>query len=78
MGLLRFHWDFFGPDAKLTADHFLRHLDTFCEKNTISEYRHWTSDHKVRVEASLECDQEHMLLIRDALKPKRAERVLED
>ncbi|MBP6310710.1 MAG: hypothetical protein KA408_00455 [Flavobacteriales bacterium] len=77
MPLLRFHWDFFGPDAQPTADHFLKHLDTFCGKHLIKGYRHWTTDHTVRVEATLECDQIHMLLIRDALKPKRAERVLE-
>lgn len=77
MALLRFHWDFFGPDAQPTADHFLKHLDTFCEREGITDYRYWTTDHNVRIEASLECDQTHLVLIRDALRPKRAERVLE-
>ncbi len=77
MSLLRFHWDFFGPDAQPTADHFLKHLDAFCAKEGVAQFDHWTTDHTVRVEATLECDQAHMLLIRDALKPKRAERVLE-
>ena len=77
MPLLRFHWDFFGPDAQTTAEHFLKHVDTFCIKEGVAEFDHWTTDRPVRVEATLECDAEHMLLIRDALKPKRAERVLE-
>lgn len=77
MPLLRFHWDFFGPDAQPTADHFLEHVETFCAKEGVADIRHWTTDHTVRVEATLECDQAHMLVIRDALKPKRAEKVLE-
>ena len=36
MGLLRFHWDFFGPDAEPTAEHFLKHLDEFCAREGIS------------------------------------------
>jgi hypothetical protein len=26
---MTYYWDFFGPDAQRTADHFLRHLLTF-------------------------------------------------
>ena len=43
MGTL--HWDFFGPQAEQTAEHFKRHLDEFlvreklegCETGTASE-----------------------------------------
>lgn len=77
MGLLRFHWDFFGPDALQTAEHFLHHVDEFCARNGISGHRHWTTTLPVRVTATFECEEAHLKLIRDALKPKRAERVLE-
>lgn len=77
MGLLRFHWDFFGPDAPETAEHFLHHVDEFCARNSISGQRHWITKLPVRVTATLECDESHLVVIRDALKPKRGERVLE-
>lgn len=77
MGLLRFHWDFFGPDALPTAQHFLRHLDQFCAREGVSGHRHWTTDQKMRTVATMECDERYLTTIRDALRPKRAERVLD-
>lgn len=74
--LLRFHWDFFGPDAQRTAEHFLHHLDEFNAKEGIAEYRHWTLNKGVLVSAVLECDERHLVLVRDRLRPVRAERVL--
>lgn len=76
MALLRFHWDFFGPDAPTTATHFLKHMDEFCVKEGISGYRHWTTVGTVITTASLECEEAHLVLVRDRLRPKRAERVL--
>lgn len=75
MPLLRFHWDFFGPDAPETAEHFLRHVDEFCAKETITTYRHWVTKLPVHCTATLECDESHLILVRDRLRPKRAERV---
>ena len=77
MPLLRFHWDFFGPDARPTAEHFLRHLDTFCSREEIVGYRHWVSDQQIRTTATLECDEKYLAVVRDALRPKRGEKVLE-
>ncbi len=77
MALLRFHWDFFGPDALPTAEHFLRHLDQFCAREGVEGHRHWTTDQKMRVVATMECDESYLVVIRDALRPKRADRVLE-
>ena len=37
--MTRYFWDFFGPDAERTAQHFRRHLDEFLEKNA---HRGWT------------------------------------
>lgn len=77
MASLRFHWDFFGPDAPATAEHFLRHVDEFCTREGISGQRHWVTQHPMRCTATLECDERHLVLVRDRLRPKRAERVLE-
>lgn len=77
MGLLRFHWDFFGPDAPETAAHFLRHVDEFCAREGISGQRHWTTPQAIRCTATLECDERYLKVVRDALRPVRAERVLE-
>ncbi|MDX9751453.1 MAG: hypothetical protein RBT71_10270 [Flavobacteriales bacterium] len=78
MALLRFHWDFFGPDAQRTAEHFLHHVDEFNAREGVTGHRHWTTDHGVRVTATLECDQQHLHLVRDRLRPVRAERVLDE
>ena len=75
---IRLHWDFFGPDAKLTAEHFQRHLDQFCQRAGISEYQSWVSVQPARCTALLECDEQYLKQIRDALKPVRGERVLEE
>lgn len=75
MSTLLFHWDFFGPDAPTTAEHFLKHVDEFCAREGIAGHRHWTTAFPVRCMATLECGEEHLVLVRDRLKPKRAERV---
>ena len=77
MGLVRLHWDFFGPDAEPTATHFLKHLDQFCARESITDYRHWVTKQPIRCTAVMECDEQHLKLVRDALRPKRGERVLE-
>lgn len=77
MPRLRFHWDFFGPDARPTADHFLVHLDTFCQREGVTGHRHWLEQRGVATVAVLECGEEHLVLVRDALRPKRGERVLD-
>lgn len=77
MSLLRFHWDFYGPDAPATAEHFIKHLDEFCTREGISGHRAWTTKLPVKCSAVLECDEAHLVLVRDALRPKRGERVLD-
>jgi hypothetical protein len=32
-----YHWDFFGPRAGPTAEHFLRHLDGFLREHAITD-----------------------------------------
>lgn len=75
MATLRFHWDFFGPDASPTAAHFVKHLEEFCTREGIAQRRSWVSTATNGCTASLECEEAHMTLIRDRLRPKRAERV---
>lgn len=77
MGLLRFHWDFFGPDSSETAAHFLRHLDQFCASEGITGHTHWVTKEAARSIATMECDEQYLKPVRDALRPKRGERVLE-
>lgn len=76
MSLLRFHWDFFGPDAPVTATHFLKHMDEFCTREGVVGYQHWTKAQPAFTTATLECDEIYLALVRDLLRPKRAERVL--
>ncbi len=75
MAMLRFHWDFFGPDAEATAVHFLKHVDEFCAQEGIAGHRHRVANLPMRSTATLECDEKHLILVRDRLRPKRAERV---
>lgn len=75
MATLRFHWDFFGPDAEATAEHFCKHIGEFCLAEGIVAHRAFTAPAGMRCTASLECDEAHLVLVRDRLRPKRAERL---
>lgn len=72
---VRFQWDFFGPDAAATADHFCKHLGEFCTREGIASFRTYTTPGTGRAVASLECDERHLVLVRDRLRPKRAQQV---
>ncbi len=76
MPTLRFHWDFMGPDARLTAAHFCHHLEEFCATHGIESPHTYTTQVGNRCTASLECDEKHLVLVRDRLRPKRAERLM--
>lgn len=76
MPTLRFHWDFFGPDAVPTSEHFVKHLHEFCDREGIAERKAWHTPSGAGCIATLECDEAHMILVRDRLRPKRAERLL--
>ncbi len=76
MPILRFHWDFFCPDAVPTAEHFVKHVHDFCDREGIVERKAWHTPSGAGCIATLECDEVHMILVRDRLRPKRAERLL--
>lgn len=73
--LIRLHWDFFGPDARSTAEHFLQHLDQFCNREGVAGHTHWVREEPVRCTAIVECDERYLKTLRDALRPVRGERV---
>lgn len=77
MPRVRLHWDFFGPDAFTTAEHFLEHLDQFCGREGVTGYRHWVVRRSALCTAVMECEEDHLKLVRDALRPVRGERVIE-
>lgn len=33
---MKLYWDFYGPDAQGTAEHFARHLDEFIARNALT------------------------------------------
>ena len=71
-------WDMHGPHAKGTAEHHAVHLGEYVEKNSIDQFgfgADMLSDtHAI---AFLAVDEKDMIIVRDALKPQRAE-VFED
>jgi len=78
MDVLRFHWDVMGMDAERTAVHFEKHLKEFCGSEHIEPFHTWIRHDGGRRIVTLECAQKHLVLVRDRLKPQRAERVLDD
>jgi hypothetical protein len=69
---LKLIWDFRGPDASKIAQHHEIHLKQFIqlEKSpvTITGVEHINDNHSI---AFLVVDEQHMIAIRDALKPHR-------
>ena len=72
MRKLKLIWDFRGPDASKIAQHHEIHLKQFIklEKSpvTITGVEHINDNHST---AFLVVDEQHMIAIRDALKPHR-------
>ena len=56
-------------------EHFCKHLEEFCAREGISSRRTWVTALPVKCIATLECAEEHLKLVRDRLRPRRAERV---
>lgn len=67
-----YFWDFYGPRAEPTAQHFTRHLRGFLQQHgierlSIVEHPHTPLHHSV----GLRTPPEHRQLIEQALRPKR-------
>lgn len=67
-------WDFFGSDAEATAKHHAIHLDEFAKKESLTTFGSGTEiiDSNQSI-AFLIVQEEDMIPLRDALKPKRGE-----
>lgn len=66
-------WDFFGEDGLETAKHHAIHLEEFCKREGITQYGCGSEQKESHSEAYLIVDQENMIPVRDALRPKRGE-----
>lgn len=68
-------WDFFGDDAHETAKHHAIHLGEYAEKAGIIQHGFGSEEMDTHSEAYIIVDEEKMIQIRDALRPKRGEYV---
>jgi hypothetical protein len=68
------HWDFYGPDATKTAEHFKKHLDQFLVASSIDSQKsgYFSADAAhtcIWLEVVL---GEHSTIISERLKPQRS------
>ncbi len=67
-------WDFFGEDAKKTAEHHAIHLQEFAKMKAIENTEAGTEEiSKQEQLAYLIVAEENMIEVRDALRPKRGQ-----
>jgi uncharacterized protein len=66
-----FFWDFFGPHAARTAEHFQRHLDEFLRKNACPGVTALVSEGEGHQAVSCAVDVAFGERIQAALRPKR-------
>ncbi|MFY0654108.1 MAG: hypothetical protein JXQ96_18870 [Cyclobacteriaceae bacterium] len=67
-------WDFYGGHAKGTADHHCIHLDEYATKQNFEAFETGTEEvNEMHVLAFIILDKAHMISVRDALRPHRAE-----
>ncbi|MBD3638611.1 MAG: hypothetical protein HUJ25_14755 [Crocinitomicaceae bacterium] len=72
-------WDFHGGDSQGKAEHHVKHLDEFMEREKIEKVRSFTqsnADHHCM--ACLTVFEKDVFTLRDTLKPNRAVVVAED
>ena len=66
-------WDFHGGDAQGTADHHVKHLQEFMEREKIEFIGTFTqSNADLHCMACLTVHEKDVITLRDALKPNRA------
>ncbi len=67
-------WDFFGEDAKKTAEHHAIHLKEFAKMKTLKNTDSGTEEVSAQEHlAFLIVEEENMIVVRDALRPKRGQ-----
>ncbi|MEN9810271.1 MAG: hypothetical protein RLZZ488_1838 [Pseudomonadota bacterium] len=68
------HWDFFGPDAEKTAEHFKKHFAEFCTTlavQTLEDGFFSAAESHVCFWVAIE-GSEHSQLTKDKLRPRRS------
>mgnify|MGYP006141760153 CR=1 FL=1 len=70
-------WEFFGEDAKETAKHHATHLNEFCSKEKFSFFESGTEETTSMSIAFLTVEENNMIAVRNALRPKRGEWVVD-
>ena len=67
-------WDYRGEDAEQTAKHHAIHLKEFCIKENIPFHQiDFSNISEFHTIAYVVVDKQNVIIIRDALKPHRAE-----
>jgi hypothetical protein len=69
----RYFWDFFGPQAERTAEHFRRHLDEFLKKSACPGETSLESRGEGHSAVVCRVQSEWFERIERTLKPKRHE-----
>jgi hypothetical protein len=67
-------WEFFGEDAKKTAEHHAVHLTEFAKMKNLEDTESGTEEMKEHEHlAYIIVAEENMILVRDAIRPKRGQ-----
>lgn len=67
-------WDFFGEDSKKTAEHHAIHLKEFSKMKALENAESGTEEITAQEHSAfLIVEEENMILVRDALRPKRGQ-----
>ena len=73
MKKIKLIWDFFGDDAYETAKHHAIHLEEYSAKANVTQFGVGSEQKDSHSEAYIVVEEANMILVRDALKPKRGE-----
>lgn len=70
-------WDFRGPDALKTAEHFLIHLNEFVERESVVAEKTDIEKHTdMFVSTILITESSYLEILKNALKPSRGQKVV--
>jgi len=73
MRKIKMIWDFRGPDGLEIAKHHQKHLDEFIQIENLDSTTGFQEINEVYAIAFMIVEEKNMILVRDALKPHRAE-----
>lgn len=74
MKIIRMIWDFRGMESKKIAEHHAIHLKEFADKHSLLPFNYGTIEMSdLYTIAHLDVNEEHLIFVRDSLKPHRGE-----